>query len=162
MKKTLTLLLLSLLPSLSFAGGEHSGEKQVTTGISGNAMDVSRTIDVEMSDSMRFSPSLIKVKAGETIRFSVKNSGKLHHELVLGDIEELKAHADMMQKMPNMQHQNLNLVSLEGGTTGFLIWKFDHTGNVNFACLIPGHSEAGMKGLIEVNNLDFDATDVSH
>lgn len=153
MKKTLTLLLLSLLPSLSFAGGEHTGEKAIIIGIPGNATDVSRSIDVEMGDNMRFSPSMIKVNAGETIRFIVKNAGQLHHELVIGDIKELQAHADMMRKMPNMQHQDANMVSLGNGQTGSLIWKFDHTGNVNFACLIPGHWEAGMKGVIEVNNL---------
>lgn len=154
MKKALPLLLLSLLPSISFAGGEHGGlhggEKTVSAGVSGHSADVSRTIEVVMGDNMRFSPSQIKVAAGETIRFSVKNTGQLQHELVIGNTEALKAHAQMKRKMPDMQHRDPNTVSLESGKMGTLIWKFDQASSVDFACLIPGHWEAGMKGRVEV------------
>lgn len=153
MKKTLPILLLSLLPSLSFAGGNHGDEKAISAGIPGHSNEVSRIVEVEMGDNMRFSPSQIKVKVGETIRFSVKNSGQLQHELVIGNTEELKEHAEKMGKMPNMQHQEPNTVSLEGGQTGDLIWKFDQARSVNFACLQPGHFEAGMKGKVEVRSL---------
>ncbi|MFT6984377.1 MAG: putative cupredoxin-like copper-binding protein [Psychromonas sp.] len=154
MKKILTLLLLSLLPSLSFAGGDHGShneeEKALSAGTPGYSADVSRTVEVEMSDTMRFSPSQIKVEVGETIRFSVKNTGKLQHELVIGNTEKLKAHAQMMRKMPDMQHQEPNMVSLKGGQAGDIIWTFGQAGNVDFACLIPGHWEAGMKGKVEI------------
>ena len=152
MKKIVTLLLLSLLPGLSFAGGDHAAkhdeEKALSVGSPGHSADVSRTIEVEMDDNMRFSPSQITVKAGETIRFSVKNRGQLQHEFVIGNTTELKAHAQMMREMPDMQHHESNIVSLKGGQTGPLIWKFNQADRVDFACLIAGHWEAGMKGKI--------------
>ncbi|HEY5716379.1 MAG TPA: cupredoxin domain-containing protein, partial [Psychromonas sp.] len=114
MAKTLPLLL-SLLSGLSFAGGEHAGdhhsEKVTSAGIPGHSADVSRTIEVVMGDNMRFSPSQINVEAGETIRFSIKNTGQLKHEFVIGNAEELKAHAQMMLTMPDMQHQDSNMIS---------------------------------------------------
>ncbi|MFQ3176585.1 MAG: putative cupredoxin-like copper-binding protein [Psychromonas sp.] len=84
MKKTLPLLL-SLLSSLSFAGiqhaGDHNSEKVTSAGIPAYSVDVNRTIEVVMSDNMRFFPSQINVKAGETIRFSIKNTGQLKRQL---------------------------------------------------------------------------------
>jgi uncharacterized cupredoxin-like copper-binding protein len=155
MKKTILLLLLSLLPSLSFAGGDHNDDgdhhdSAMSVGMPGHSADVNRTIVVEMGDNMRFSPSQIKVEVGETIRFSVKNTGQLQHELTIGNTEELKEHAEEMSEKSGMQHQEPNMVSLKGGKTGDLIWKFDQAGSVNFACLEPGHFEAGMKGKVEV------------
>jgi uncharacterized cupredoxin-like copper-binding protein len=154
MKKTILLLLLSLLPSLSFAGDHHNEgdhhDSVMNVGVPGHAADVNRTIVVEMGDNMRFSPSQIKVEAGDTIRFSVENTGQLQHELVIGDTKELKEHADKMRKTPGMQHQQPNMVSLKGGKTGELIWKFTQAGSVDFACLQPGHFEAGMKGKVEI------------
>jgi len=154
MKKILPLLLLSLLPNLSFAGAghgdEHGGEKTASAGVPGQSADINRTIEVVMGDNMHFSPSLIKVEAGETIRFSAKNTGQLQHEFVIGNAEELKTHGQMMRKMPEMQHQDSNMLSLESGEMGSLIWKFEQAGSVDFACLIPGHLEAGMKGKVNV------------
>jgi len=158
MNKILPVLLLSLLPSLSFAGGDHGSHddgKESSVGLPGHSTDVSRTVEVEMGDNMRFSPSQINVKAGETIRFSVENAGQLQHELVIGNTEELHEHAQMMRKMPDMQHQEDNMVSLKGGQKDDLIWKFDQAGSVDFACLRPGHWEAGMKGEVEVEVKNF-------
>ena len=35
--------------------------------------------------------------------------------------------------------------------TGELIWTFSQPGTFQFACLIPGHMEAGMQGPLTVN-----------
>lgn len=99
---------------------------------------------------MRFSPSQISVKEGETIRFFVKNVGKTQHEMVIGTADELKEHAEMMRKMPSMQHAEPNMVTLAPGKRGGVVWQFSKAGQVDFACLIPGHMEAGMKGMISV------------
>src|SRR5918996_2402586 len=63
-------------------------------GREGDPKKVSRTIRVDMNDGMRFSPSALQVKQGETIRFDVSNSGKTMHEMVLGTMKELKEHAE--------------------------------------------------------------------
>ena len=103
-----------------------------------------------MSDSMRFSPASISAKRGETIRFVLKNPGQLKHEMVLGTIEELKEHAALMVKFPQMEHADPNQASVEPGKTGQLIWQFTKAGTFDFACLQAGHYEAGMKGQITV------------
>lgn len=103
-----------------------------------------------MRDTMRFVPDYIDVKRGETIRFVVKNNGKLKHEMVLGSAKELKEHAALMQKFPEMEHVDPNQVSVDPGKTGELIWQFTKAGKFDFACLHPGHFDAGMVGKIGV------------
>jgi uncharacterized cupredoxin-like copper-binding protein len=103
-----------------------------------------------MRDSMRFVPATLSVKQGETLRLVVKNSGQLTHEIVLGHEKDLKAHAEQMRKFPEMEHAEPNMLTLAAGKTGELVWKFSQSGVVNFACLQPGHFEAGMKGQMRV------------
>lgn len=119
-------------------------------GEPGDPKRVSRTIEVLMDDAMRFDPAEIAVRAGETVRLSVRNPGKLAHELVIGPIAELQAHAEMMRRMPQMAHSEPNMTSLEAGQHGDIVWRFETPGAVDFACLIPGHLEAGMRGRIVV------------
>lgn len=169
MKKTLSVLALSALPVLALAAGNHQGghgmaghdmqgmhgsmhggASHSNVGKPGDPAKVDRTIEVVMDDSMRFTPANIAVKKGETIRFFVKNTGKVPHEMVIGSMKELKAHAEMMRKMPQMQHAEPNMVTLQPGQRGGLVWQFDRPGTVDFACLLPGHMEAGMVGKIVV------------
>lgn len=119
-------------------------------GKPGDAAKVSRTIKIDMSDNMRFSPDEANIKAGETVRFVVNNKGRLDHEMVIGTLAELKEHAAMMRKMPTMKHAEPNMLTLAPGASGDIIWQFDQAGTVDFACLIPGHMEAGMKGQLKV------------
>lgn len=128
--------------------GQH--EHSSVAGKPGSAQQVKRTIDVTMSDNMRFNPSRITVKKGETVRFIVRNAGQIPHEFVLGSAAELKAHAAMMRQHPNMKHEDPNAVTVAPGKTGELIWTFTTSGNVDVACLIPGHFEAGMVGQVAV------------
>jgi uncharacterized cupredoxin-like copper-binding protein len=120
-------------------------------GKPGDAKKVSRTIEVGMGDDMRFTPADIKVKQGETIKFVARNHGALEHEFVLGTMKELKEHAALMRKSPEMEHDDPNAVSVAPGNTGTLIWRFTKAGTFDFACLVPGHFEAGMVGKIIVN-----------
>ena len=99
---------------------------------------------------MRFSPDHIQVKRGETIRFVVRNNGKVKHEMVLGSPAELKEHAALMRKFPEMEHADPNQVAVEPGQTGELVWRFTRSGKFDFACLQPGHFEAGMVGKVAV------------
>jgi len=163
MKKLLSILLLSAIPTLALAAGEHKGghghdmggmHKEAHASAAGKAGDpakVSRTIALNMDDTMRFTPSQVSVKAGETIRFFIKNSGKIPHEVVIGTMSELKEHAAMMRKIPDMKHAEPNMITLNAGQRGGIVWQFDKAGEVAFACLIPGHMEAGMIGKVTVN-----------
>lgn len=131
-------------------GHKHEDEHNAMAGQPGDPKKVSRTIEINMNDTMRFTPDNASIKAGETVRFVVKNKGKLNHEMVIGTMDELKEHAEMMRKMPSMKHAEPNMLSLAPGKQGDIVWEFDNPGVVDFACLIPGHMEAGMKGEIKI------------
>ncbi|WP_428420455.1 cupredoxin domain-containing protein [Methylibium sp.] len=132
------------------AGGHVDGGHASALGKPGDPKKVTRTVEITMSDAMRFSPPSVAVKRNETIRFMLKNQGKVKHEMVLGTIKELKEHAALMLKFPEMEHADPNQASVEAGKTGELVWQFTKTGTFDFACLQPGHYEAGMKGQVVV------------
>ena len=144
----------TVLATAAFAAGDHAGGHHGDAGAigqPGNATKVTRTITIDMTDAMRFSPADITAKQGETIRFVVKNSGKIKHEMVLGTEKELKEHYELMKKNPEMEHADENMVTVQPGKSGEIIWQFTKAGKVNFACLQPGHYDAGMKGTVAVS-----------
>ena len=130
--------------------GKHADGHASALGTPGDLKNVTRTVEVEMNDTMRFYPANIAVQRGETIRFLAKNLGKVKHEMVLGTQKELKEHAELMRKFPEMEHADPNQVAVEPGKTGEMIWQFTRAGKVDFACLQPGHYEAGMTGKVTV------------
>ena len=145
-------LSLLLFSSIASASGDHAGGHSPGDAIGkpGNPENVTRTIAIDMSDSMRFTPAHITVKQNETIKFIVRNRGKIAHEMVLGTEKELKEHYEVMKKHPEMEHADDNMVTVQPGTSGEIIWHFTKAGTVDFACLLPGHYEAGMKGTVKV------------
>lgn len=147
------------------AGGSafaHSGEthkKQVDESISqdehafgkqGDPGKATRTVTIDMSDNMRFVPGDITVRQGETIRFVVANKGQMMHEMVIGTMDELTAHGEMMKKHPTMEHDEPYMSHVSPGKKERLVWQFTEAGEFYYACLIPGHFEAGMIGKIKV------------
>jgi len=114
-------------------------------------LHASRTVEVRMNDNMRFSPEVILVKQGEALKLIHHNDGKLMHEFVLGTPESLLEHAEMMKKFPTMEHAEPYMAHVPPGEKMEMIWKFSNSGEFAFACLIPGHFDAGMKGIIIVD-----------
>ena len=142
-------------PALAHGSAEHAAgaagpKEQQAWGIAGEAGDVKRTIEVTMTDAMRFSPSAIEVKQGETVRFVVQNKGQVLHEMVIGTRKALDEHAALMQKFPKMAHDEPHMAHVGAGGKGELVWKFNRAGDFDFACLVPGHYQAGMVGTIKV------------
>lgn len=128
------------------SGTENEHTHVLAVGKPGNAAEVKQTIEIQMNDAMRFEPAEFKVKKGDTVRLRVKNVGQVKHEFILGNKKELKEHAAMMKKMPQMQHSDPNQIMVEPGATGEIIWKFTKVGSFDYACFEPGHFEAGMLG----------------
>jgi uncharacterized cupredoxin-like copper-binding protein len=124
--------------------------EETAFGRAGDPKKATRTIRVDMSDRMRFSPSVLSIAQGETVRFLVKNSGKTMHEMVLGTPQELKAHAELMRMHPGMEHEEPYMAHVAPGKTETLVWQFTKPGQFQFGCLVPGHFEAGMVGSIHV------------
>ncbi|MBI5938285.1 MAG: cupredoxin family protein [Betaproteobacteria bacterium] len=119
-------------------------------GKPGDPDKVDRAIEIGVGDDMRFSPDEVRIKRGQTIRFQAINGGQLKHMLVLGRLAELKQQAARMRKFPETQYAGPNAVSIEPGQTGELVWRFTHAGDFDFACLVPGHLTAGMRGKVIV------------
>lgn len=171
MLQAITIIALGILPALGLAAGDHSSSHDMhqmdhprdtqgaisgaahdrSSGAPGNPAQIDRTIEVVMDDTMRFAPDRIRVTAGDTVRFIVRNDGRLDHEMVIGSMHELKRHAEMMRAEPHMKHAEPNAASPGPGDTAEIVWRFDRAGAVDFACLVPGHLEAGMAGKIKVD-----------
>ena len=149
-------------------GHGHSQGEQAAYGASASdthsdnpvAQVVSRSIEVRMDDQMRFTPSQIEVKAGETIRFVVHNAGKAEHEMVLGHDEAIREHAQAMKRDAaqgkahgsDHHHGTGAAITVAAGQTGELVVTFPKADTLQMACLIPGHYEAGMRGQVKVTS----------
>lgn len=150
----------------------HATAEETSFGRAGDPKKVSRTVRVGMEDTMHFRVLAsaagkrasdvpmserahamggdIVVKRGETIRFRVRNDGKLMHEMVIGTMDELKKHAELMRKHPDMEHDEDYMAHVAPGKEGEIVWQFTRTGEFHYACLVPGHMEAGMIAKITV------------
>jgi uncharacterized cupredoxin-like copper-binding protein len=129
-------------------------KEQKEWGIAGDPKAVKLTIEHSAKDTMRFSRALERVKLGDTVRFVVRNDGKIMHEFVIGTVQENQAHAELMKKFPDMEHDEPYMVHVPPGKTAEIIWTFNRPGEFEFACLIAGHYDAGMKGMIKVGAMN--------
>ena len=149
--------LVAFAAPLAAAHGDDAGhgpsqasvQEQKPWGVAGDAKHA-RTIEVRMSDDMRFRPDRIEVREGETIRFVVRNAGGVLHEMVIGTGEDLREHAALMRKFPGMEHEEPSMAHVKPGERGAIVWNFNRPGTFQFACLLPGHYEAGMQGTLVV------------
>jgi uncharacterized cupredoxin-like copper-binding protein len=131
----------------------HEGHQSFAAGEPGDRKKPSRTIKVVMREDgkkMAFEPARITVRKGEQIRFVLENAGTDDHEFVLATMEDNRKHAELMKKFPDMEHDDPNAKRLAPAAHGEILWKFTKAGTFEFACLIPGHREAGMLGKVVV------------
>ena len=130
----------------------HAAPVQKAFGIEGDTSKVTRTIDVDLSDDMRFTPPSLALARGETVKFVVTNKGATMHEMVLGTKADIAKHAEMMRAHAghHMTHEAPGMLALEPGKSGTIVWQFNRAGTFEYACLVPGHYEAGMRGTISV------------
>ena len=161
------IFLLSLIPSISMA------ESMRMIGEKGNLADVSKIIKVKMYDNY-YEPNKFKVVKNQTIKFIVYNHGELVHEFNIATKEmHLKHQPEMMKMVENeillidkidkkkmkelskkdhsMGHSHSNSVLIEPRQSAELIWKFNTDAELEVACNVPGHYEAGM--IAKINNM---------
>lgn len=132
------------------AGTRPAEVQQKAWGRAGDPQAVQRTITIDMHDDMRFRPDRFEVREGETVRLRIRNRGRVLHELVLGDEQELATHAELMKRHPGMEHDEPYMAHVDPKRTGSIVWHFNRPGQFRFACLIPGHYDAGMIGTVIV------------
>jgi len=152
----ISMVLVGLCVGSVFAGGGHKhahSSEGSNVGLPTADSEATTTIHVNMMDSMRyeFSPEP-NIKSGDVVTFVITNKGKVPHEFSIGDEKEQLSHREMMQKMPDMVHEDGNTVSLQPGESKSLTWKFTGDSEVVFACNVPGHFEAGMVHRVTLNH----------
>lgn len=144
----------ALSPVPAFADPGHDQARARAYGEPGDPRAPARTVEIVMRETddgrMLFEPGSVTAKTGEQVRFVLKNEGQLDHEFMLATRAENDRHAVAMRKNPDMEHDDPNGRRVAPGTTDEIVWKFTKAGEFNFACLIPGHREAGMDGMVAV------------
>ena len=166
MKFIKILFVLLLINSFAYA------DKNMKIGSKGNVNDVSRVIKVVMYDNY-YEPSSFQINVGETIKFEVENAGELVHEFNIANKMMHMKHQPEMEKMveneilfadsidkdkmkkmakmdKSMGHSHSNSVLLEPKQKGNIIWKFDNAINIEVACNVPGHYQAGMIAKVNI------------
>lgn len=180
MHKTIITVITLTLSTFAFAAGDHEGghghdnhathkhedhsdhghHGELSIGQTGKVEDVSRSIQITMLETddgeMLFKPASFNVAANETVRLQFINEGELDHEFVMDDQHGIEEHRKEMLEAAESghgdhhDHHGKNSISLKPGESGEIIWKFAKAGQFQFACLIPGHYEAGMHGVLTV------------
>jgi uncharacterized cupredoxin-like copper-binding protein len=157
MKTAIIALFLAALASPALGSGSHTGGHSDTMAVGepGAKAQATQTIRVAMKETddgrMIFTPDHFNVRQGQTIVFSIRNAGKLDHEFVLDQEDKVMEHKAVMEKFPDMEHDDPNAIRLSAGTSGEIIWKFTNDGTFKIACLVPGHYDAGMHGDVTVS-----------
>ena len=164
--------LIKILLALLFINSFAYADKNMKIGSKGSVNEVSRVIKVVMYDNY-YEPSSFQINAGETIKFEVENAGELVHEFNIAnkmmhikhqpEMEKMVENEilfadsidkDKMKKMSKMDksmgHSHSNSVLLEPKQKGDIIWKFDNAVNIEVACNVPGHYQAGMIAKVNI------------
>ena len=137
------------IPASALAHGSFAA------GDPGDPEKPARVIEIQMLEgqgTMAYTPDRIEVAKGEQIRFVLTNAGELDHEFMLDSVENNAKHKAAMEKNPEMEHDDPNGRRLEPQGASEILWEFDKVGSFEFACLIPGHYEAGMHGVVVVKD----------
>ena len=164
--------IITILFTILFLNSSAYADKNMKIGSKGNVTDVTRVIKVVMYDNY-YEPSSFQIKEGETIKFEVENAGMLVHEFnIANKMMHMKHQPEMikmaengillafsidkekMKKMAKMDksmgHSHSNSVLLEPKQKEDIIWKFDNAANIEVACNVPGHYQAGMIAKVNI------------
>jgi uncharacterized cupredoxin-like copper-binding protein len=136
----------------ALAHGEHRAHA-FAAGEPGDPKKAFRVVEVVMTDGpgkMGYAPDRVEVKRGEQIKFVLTNAGAVDHEFLIDSFANNAKHKKDMEKAPEMTHDEPNGARLKPNTRTELLWRFSKAGTFEFACLIPGHYETGMKGVLIV------------
>jgi uncharacterized cupredoxin-like copper-binding protein len=148
-----TCLALPPVTSIRSEAFAHGAHEHYAAGEPGDPKKPFRVVKVTMLEDgkkMLFEPAVVEVRLGEQVRFEIFNEGSWNHEFVLATQAANQKHAELMKKFPGMEHNDPNALRLSPFASGAILWKFTKRGTFEYACLIPGHREAGMHGEVLV------------
>jgi azurin len=123
-----------------------------------------RTVAVQASDSMRFTPDRLTARPGESLHVVLKDVGTVpkaamaHNFVLLKKGADPKAFADKSATSrdsdfiaPALKDQVLAATKLVGpGETTDTTFQAPAAGTYTFICSFPGHYASGMKGTLVV------------
>jgi uncharacterized cupredoxin-like copper-binding protein len=135
------------------AGHSHGHGESFSAGEPADPGQPSKIIQVTMGEQdgkMLFVPARLEIRKGEQVKFMLRNNRELDHEFVLANTAENREHAEAMKMHPDMAHADANGRRIAPKATSEMAWKLTKAGEFEYACLIPGHREAGMVGTIVV------------
>lgn len=139
---------------ISYANAhEAADDDDFAAGEPGDPSKPFRVQEITISEkdgAMLYEPAEVNVKLGEQVKFVIHNGGSLKHEFHLASVEQNADHRIEMQKNPEMEHDDPNVQTIQPGKDAMMLWRFSKPGEFEFACLIPGHYEAGMHGKVVV------------
>ena len=164
--------IITILFTILFLNSLAYADKNMKIGSKGDETDVTRVIKVVMYDNY-YEPSSFQIKEGETVKFEVENAGMLVHEFnIANKMMHMKHQPEMIKMAENgillafsidkekmkkmakmgksMGHSHSNSVLLEPKQKGDIIWKFDNAVNIEVACNVPGHYQAGMIAKVNI------------
>lgn len=151
--RTLAGLAIAMAGTAQPGHAHESAHGETEFGQPGDPRRPARGVTVTMRENdghMTFTPDRIEVRRGEQIRFLLRNSGAVDHEFVLATEAANLKHMEEMRKNPDMEHDEPNMIRLKPGKEGAIVWQFTKTGTFDVSCLIPGHRESGMHGVVVV------------
>ncbi len=130
-------LALPLLATLTLAGctgggdgtGTDSAKTDGTLPFTGNEDQVIE-VAAGSPEEFRFSPTIIKVRAGSTVGVIYTNEGELEHDISIPEV-------------------GFQMLAQPGETVKAAFVAPDEDAEIR--CTIPGHAEAGMKGTLDVS-----------
>ena len=104
-----------------------------------------KVVHVLLSDDMKITfKNKVDIEPNDVVQFVVMNTGKIDHEFSIGSASEQLEHREMMKNMGNHAHDLGSTVTVKSGKAKQMLWHFHGDNQVEFACNIPGHAEAGM------------------
>jgi uncharacterized cupredoxin-like copper-binding protein len=146
------LLVVGILAAAGAPARSHDAA-HYSAGEPGDPKKPAETILVIMREGdgkMMFIPDRLELRKGQQVRFILRNNGLIEHEFVLATTEENVKHSEEMKKNPEMEHDDPNARRVPPKKTVEILWRFTKAGQFEYGCLIPGHREAGMTGIIVV------------
>ena len=104
------------------------------------------TVDLDLHHS-RFRPARLTVVEGTTVRFVVRNTDPIDHELIVGDEAVHRRHERGREPYHPPKPGE---VTVPAGATAETTYRFDRPGTVEMTCHLPRHLAYGMRGEVEV------------
>lgn len=104
-------------------------------------------IQVEMTE-FAFRPAVIRLTAGRPVRLTLINRGQIAHQL-----EAAYLHGTPVRVVGGTvfaEVTGLEFLGVQPGTQASMVFVPTRRGRFQFACTIEGHTEAGMRGLLDV------------